>query len=255
MGDFNAPPNSVRFNELTELLLEYGIEFHDTKVLPPGSYTHVNHGSLTASWIDHIALSNALSGSVLTCYTLPDVASSDHCVLGARLNLARMQHMAASRQCERQIKWDFANTDRRENFYRILDVALETVPGRLLRAGKDSDIALLDELYGCMRESIIVSGRRAFGLTKKSEFNVPGWNDHIKELHRTVRQAVFNWNIAGRPRGGQLAVTMRVAKSRFRRELRFLRSNEDNLRAQALLTKLQSGDCREFWKEIRSLNP
>ena len=99
------------------------------------------------------------------------------------------------------------------------------------------------------------SGIRAYGRKNSNEFNVPGWNDRAKELHQLVRQATFFWEAAGRPRGGHLAVRMRATKAKFRREMRFLRNNEENLRSQALLRKLQNGECRNLWKEIRSVNP
>ena len=118
-----------------------------------------------------------------------------------------------------------------------------------------NDSVRLKDLYGCMRQCILIAGRRVFGTRKPSKYNVPGWNERARELNYAVRDAVFNWNIAGRPRGGQLAVAMRIAKSRFRRELAFLRQNEQQLRAQALLTKLRQGKCKDFWKEVRSLNP
>jgi hypothetical protein len=106
-----------------------------------------------------------------------------------------------------------------------------------------------------MKQSILIAGRRVFGTRKPSKYNIPGWNERAKELNHAVRDAVFQWNIAGRPRDGQLAVAMRIAKSRFRRELAFLRQNDQQLRAQALLAKLREGKCKDFWKEIRSLNP
>ena len=106
-----------------------------------------------------------------------------------------------------------------------------------------------------MRQCILIAGRRVFGTREPSKkYNVPGWNERARELNYAVRDAVFNWNIAGRPREGQLAVAVRIAKSRFRRELAFLRQNEQQLRAQALLIKRQEGICKDFWKEIRSFN-
>ena len=37
--------------------------------------------------------------------------------------------------------------------------------------------------------------------------------------------------------------------------MKFLRQNEDQLRSQSMLSKLQSGECRDSWKEIKALNP
>ena len=38
--------------------------FRDTDILPDNTYTHVNNGSQTCSWLDHIAMSDALSDAL-----------------------------------------------------------------------------------------------------------------------------------------------------------------------------------------------
>lgn len=255
LGDFNAKPGSQRFEDIQTVLSDYNVTFADVERLPADTYTHVNSGSLSHSWLDHIAMSAALSDTVFTCYTLPDVACSDHCVVGAELNLEKIQPLEPAALRVKQIDWNFANDQRTEQFYRILDNELSLLPSRLFRLNHGSDIAALDMLYDCLCQCILRCGKQAFGVKKNKNFNVPGWNDRARDLNRAVRQAVFDWNVAGRPRGGHLAVTMRIAKSRFRREMRFLKKNEEQLRSRALLQKLQSGSSTHFWKEVRKLTP
>ena len=36
-------------------------------------------------------------------------------------------------------------------------------------------------------------------------------------------------------------------------EMKFLRENEDQLRSESMLSKLQIGECNDFWKEIKEL--
>ena len=59
--------------------------------------------------------------------------------------------------------------------------------------------------------------------------------------------------IAERPRSGPLAELKCWAQAAFRHETKFLRENEDQLRSQSMLSKLQRGECNDFWKEIKSL--
>ena len=40
-----------------------------------------------------------------------------------------------------------------------------------------------------------------------------------------------------------------------RHEIKFLRKNEDQLRSQSILPKLQRRECNDFWKKIKALNP
>ena len=63
------------------------------------------------------------------------------------------------------------------------------------------------------------------------------------------------WNIAGRPRSVPLAELKCRARAAFSHEMKFLRENEDQLRSQSMLSKLQMGECNDFWKKIKALNP
>ena len=36
--------------------------------------------------------------------------------------------------------------------------------------------------------------------------------------------------------------------------MKFLRENENQLHSQSMLSKLQRGECNDFWKEIKALN-
>ena len=88
-----------------------------------------------------------------------------------------------------------------------------------------------------------------------SKFNVPVWNERAKELNARYREAVSHWNIAGRPRSGPLADLKCRARAAFRHEMKFLRENENQLCSQSMLSKVQMGECNDFWKEIKALNP
>ena len=104
--------------------------------------------------------------------------------------------------------------------------------------------------------AILKSGKQIFGVGwKPSKFNVPGWNERAKELNARYREAVSHWNIAGRTRSGPLAELKCRARAAFRHEMKFLRENEDQLRSQSMLSKLQMGECSDFWKEIKALKP
>ena len=68
------------------MLHENNVMFRDTDFLPDNTYTHVNNGSQTCSWLDHIAMSDVLSESTVDCHTLQDVACSDHRAIEVTLN-------------------------------------------------------------------------------------------------------------------------------------------------------------------------
>ena len=90
LGDFNATPGSPRFDEICDMLHENSIMSRDTVILPDNTYTHVNNGSQTCSWLDHITMSDVLSESTVDCHTLKDVACSDHCVIAVSYNFDQL---------------------------------------------------------------------------------------------------------------------------------------------------------------------
>ena len=90
LGDFDAAPGSPRFNEICDMLRDKSVMFRDTDILPDNTYTHVNNGSQTCSWLDHIAMSDVLFESTVDCHTLQDVACSDHCAIAVAFNFHQL---------------------------------------------------------------------------------------------------------------------------------------------------------------------
>ena len=131
---------------------------------------------------------------------------------------------------------------------------LAAAPGGLLRVNRGSDVNRLTDLLTFISNVILKSGKQIFWMRKPSKFNVPGWNERAQELNARYREAVSHWYIAGRPRSGPLAELKSRARAAFRHEMKFLRENEDQLRSQSMLSKLQRGECSDFWKEIKALN-
>ena len=132
LGDFNATPGSPRFNEICYMQHENNVMFRDTDILAFNTYTHVNNGSQTCSWLDHIAMSDALSESTVDCRTLQDVACSDHCAITVTFNLDQlsMTH-SIERQKDKYINWKFEDVGLKCRFYQRLDSILDAAPGGL----------------------------------------------------------------------------------------------------------------------------
>ena len=82
------------------------------------------------------------------------------------------------------------------------------------------------------------------------EFIVPGFNEHLKELHGKARECYLVWKDIGRPRTGDVHDDMRVSRLRFKYVLRQCRANEEMMRADALAHSLSSRDSTSFWKDV-----
>ena len=171
------------------------------------THAHVNNGSQTCSWLDHIAMSDVLSESTVDCLTLQDVVCSDHCAITVTLNFDQlpMTHSIEGQKAK-HINWKFEDAALKCRFYERLDSMLGAAPAELLRVNRGVDANRLDDLLTFMSNAILKSAKEIFWIQKPSKFNVPEWNERAKELNARYREAVSHWNIAGRPRSVHLQI-------------------------------------------------
>ena len=157
------------------MLHENNVMFRDTDILSDDTYTHVNNGSQTCSWLDHIAMSDILSESTVDCHTLKDVACSDHCAITVTLNFDQlpMTHSIEGQKAQQR-----------------LDSILDVAPSGLLRINNGADANRLDDLLTFMSNAILKSGKDIFGMQILSKFNIPWWNERAKKLNTRDREAV-----------------------------------------------------------------
>ena len=178
---------------------ENNVMFRDADILPDNTYTHVNNGSQTCSWLDHIAMSDVLSESTVNCRTLQDVACSDHCAITVTLNFDQLPIThSIEGQKDKHINWKFEDAAFKRQFYQRLDSMLDAAPAGLLRVNRGADANRLNDLLTFMSNAILKSDKEIFGMRKPSKFNIPGWNVRAKELNAQYREASSHRNIAGR---------------------------------------------------------
>ena len=85
------------------------------------------------------------------------------------------------------------------------------------------------------------------------EFIVPGFNEHLKEVHGKARECCLVWKDVGGPRTGEVHNDMRVSRLRFKYVLCQCRANEEMMRADALAHSLSSRDSTPFWKYVSKM--
>lgn len=107
----------------------------DVRALPPGSFTDVNLGCLSRSWLDHVALSPCLLAATEAFAVFYSSVSCDHFPLTVTLNTwglptpPQVNHSLVS-----EIKWNFEGSNKREEHGRVVTELLRersTDPARL----------------------------------------------------------------------------------------------------------------------------
>ena len=117
---------------------------------------------------------------------------------------------------------------------------LDVAPRGLLRVNRSTDTNRLNELLTFMSNTILKSGRKYLGCGNQPNSMYQGRMSEQRSLMLDM----------GRPYR-ELKCRERAA---FRHEMKFLRENVDQLHSLSIL-KLQRGECNDFWKAIKALNP
>ena len=83
------------------------------------------------------------------------------------------------------------------------------------------------------------------------EHIVPGFNEHVKELHTFARHDYITWKSAGKPRFGEICFSMNQSRLRFKSALKFCQHNESQMRADALARSMMNKDMNAFLKDVK----
>ena len=66
------------------------------------------------------------------------------------------------------------------------------------------------------------------------EHIVPGFNEHVKEFHDIARHDFVVWRSAGKPRFGEICLSMNQSRLRFKSALKYCQQNKIKMRADSL---------------------
>ena len=75
--------------------------------------------------------------------------------------------------------------------------------------------------------------------------------EHVKELHTIARHDYIAWRSAGKPRFGEICLSMNQSRLRFKSALKFCKHNENQMKADALARFKTNNDMNEFWKYVK----
>ena len=261
IGDFNCAPGTERFSDAQSMFFDHNVKFYDYEKLPLNSYSHINYGHLTRSWLDHCAVSEGLCDAISCCELTEDFSTSDHCPLKLTLEMSYLPAVMADDVPDHRIKWDFSNGIHKERFSDRLDIELRRMnvewSGECIITNCDrlDHRICVSAVYNRLNDCILKCGKEYFGYHTPVRKQVPGWNHLVREEYRNYREQFLRWKQVGSPRHGTSATAMRTSRARFKLSLRRCRNNELRLRNEALAQKLAANNTKDFWKHMRSLNP
>ena len=190
--------------------------------LPGGTFTHYSEAWHTTSWLDH-CISTSDGDEIINSISIDySLNNADHLPVYIDLALQRIPEIVVDNSTrQRGLAWDKINDDDRANLLRIPipHEALRCIDANCTNVNHRND---LNKFYDNITESMSKASEAIFdnkcaGTNRRNcTHSVPGWNEHVNELHNIARQ--------------------------------------DQQIGDSLANKLQDSKPEHFWKEINRIS-
>ena len=266
MGDVNADvsdPTSIFGQHLIKFCYENKVILSTKELLPAESYTHVSEAWHTTSWLDHCISTSDAHDCIEKAEILYGLATADHIPVSLTININGLPALASNARQEpiELLVWAKLTDADLQYFKTLTDVLLKNIklPIDAIMCGnvncndishKNELCAMYDEIVKCLHD-----GSEPLKRKKEKQYKVrPGWNDYVHEFHTEAKEAFKSWVLAGKPRHGPVCEHKVQANARFKYAVRFIKRNENAMRANSMAKKLQKNDVFDFWKEVKVIN-
>ena len=273
-GDYNT--SFERNNAQTECLNNF-IERNNLVVswnhpVSKKDHTYTNFSLNQFSCIDHIITTHNIYDCILDNYVLSAACNpSSHNVVSLSIVVTNFSNVIESNcnpACTPNCIWSKASIDDIKQYQLVLDNKLQLIDINLFSdisvtpgvkcnnpncnlASHKSDI---DCLFKKICDSLENASKHCIPSNKidfYKEHIVPGFNEHVKELHTIARHDYIAWRSAGKPRFGEICLSMNQSRLRFKSALKFCQNNVNQMKADALARSMMNNDMNEFWKDVK----
>ena len=94
----------------------------------------------------------------------------------------------------------------------------------------------------------------SFTVNSSRDYIIPGFTEHVKDLHTIARADYCSWRTEGKPRSEPVYLAMKQSRLRFKSALRYCKTNEDAMRSNAFAKSLMDKNTNSFWRCITKVN-
>ena len=182
----NADVNGDFYLELQQLCSDRELTISDVALLPGDSYTHVNNGNLTRSWLDHCVTSLVIHAAISNIHIDNDYTGSDHFPLHIDLKCDALPQLIHTGSKGDKINWNFQNNVKLNEFYGKLTDKLTLVDNNHLHCNSKWNMEhrqRLEEGWNTLVDAVRTIGKDIFGLVKSKRRCVSGWNEYVREFY------------------------------------------------------------------------
>ena len=221
--------------------------------------------------VDHFICSHDLHQRITSLHILDKSPCSDHLPIHAVCNLDAIGTIdscegSESKNCSTvpaiNYQWSKATDVDIDNYYRGTHMTLKSIviPSAIYCTDVDckhaNHIRDIDTYYDNICDTLVVVSKKYIPSSTfkcSSDYIVPGFNEHLKDLHEKARQCYLQWKASGRSRSDHTHAEMRVSRLQFKYTLRHCRANETMMRADALANALKNKNSTAFWKDVQKM--
>ena len=220
LGDFNADVNTLFESELMATLDTLNLTISDYLIFGrfSGQFAHVSDAHNTTSWHDHVICSQDIQKKIVSIDILDRLPSSDHPPLYVMLEF-NCEHMTAaklvySKQAKLTCNWSKADSielDQYKTLTKELLKKIDLLPAITCNECNCASVEhqlQIDQFYAqlclALEQASHVSIPSSTVNTSRN-YIIPGFTEHVKELHTIARADYCSWRVEGKPRSGPLS--------------------------------------------------
>jgi hypothetical protein len=269
LGDFNAHPGEPFYYELGNFCSDLNWYCADVEKLGLSSetFTYVSDINGCMSWLDHCVITAAALPTVHNVYVRYGPVVSDHFPLVIQCNLNIVIPKIIGRtnnKTDSKVQWSARKPCEVETYYKLCNELLKDIDFPIEFRNCNNEICCnnldhrrsIDIMYVDIRNALYKAaiGSCATVSHQRKIKHVSGWNDTVREAHRTARCKFKTWVMCGKPGRGNVWEEMRESRKVFKSRLKWSQNNRDRIKMDILAEQHSKHDFRSFWKHTANLS-
>ena len=254
-GDFNTSYYSDgRFwPDLNSFILYNALNMNDLS-LPNDTFTYMNTGHGTTSWIDHVLSSANLDVANIVVHY--EAALYDHFPMSINVRMpvsaaVSAINVASINDYKEYVDWkQFKNERVVRNYNENIAELIGNYNLCLYIGCPQNHEYELDSYYRTLVDVLKQSTEFSVKKSTKRFQPVAGWNDHCRHLYQNARECFLEWVSIGKPRVGGLYDEMNESRKLFKKAMKFCKYNEEQIKIQKLAGSVLKNKPKIFWREV-----
>lgn len=214
LGDLNAHPNELFYNEMMAFCCEQMWTCSDIDILGLASdtFSFISEANGSKRWLDHVLTTESAARTVVNVYVKYDVTWSDHYPLCVECNL---DVISSDLLCDNEpminkVIWGERKPEQVAMYNKIChdDLSQIDFPSDLRSCCdnycyEQGHKHIIDNLYSSIISVLSAAASTCYSV-KRPLKNKPvvGWNKYVSEAHKVARDKFNTWVLYGKPRCG-----------------------------------------------------